>query len=55
MKTVQILLIVLLSLCQCKELALSYIVEHEIDQADNYVEVSLTLTVEGPSLNSCIY
>lgn len=55
MRTVQILLLVILSLCQCKELALSYIVEHELDQADNYVEVSLTLTVEGPSLNACIY
>ena len=36
MKTVQILILVL-CLCQCKELTLSYIVEHELDQADNYV------------------
>lgn len=55
MKTVHILLVVLLSLARCKKLTLSYIVEHELDQADNYVEVALTLTVEGPSLSSCIY
>lgn len=55
MKTVLILLLVLFSLARCKELTLSYIVEHELDQADNYVEASLILTVEGPSLSACIY
>lgn len=37
-----------------EDMTLTYIVRHEVDQADNYVKVDLTLTVEGNSLQDCI-
>ena len=42
------LIIALLAILLCinaEELTLTYITEHELDQADNYVEVGLTLAL----------
>jgi hypothetical protein len=33
---------------------LSYVIEHEIDQADNYVELTLSVQSEGKSLTNAI-
>jgi hypothetical protein len=30
------------------------VISHELDQADNYVEVGLSLAIEGKSLRTCI-
>jgi len=51
------LIIAILALLLCahaQELTLTYITQHELDQADNYVQVSLTLALEGKSLRESI-